>query len=183
MLFLLEWRPNWALTGELWRPITGHLAHWSWAHLGMDLGMFACLGFFMEGRSRRGVLGTILMTLLLSELLLQGTGGYSAYRGLSDLSVSLFSLLMLEFVLEGKRERQGISVLLGVGGWLLVLGKLLYELYGDTAFAASQGFEVAAGVHVAGLLAPVVYSLVKTQLMVLVRKPLFLSGETRKGVR
>lgn len=113
--------------GELWRLWTGHLVHFSDAHLRGDLLAFVVWAALLE-RDSRPALWRILLVAppLLSLAILLGCARLGEYRGLSGLDCALVVALIYRRGVATERWR-------GVG-WLCVAG-----------FAAKCGYELWAG--------------------------------------
>jgi rhomboid family GlyGly-CTERM serine protease len=139
------------LDGELWRLATGHLAHWSLAHLAWDAATFAALGALCESRSRRDtVLVLALAAAAVAPLVLAARPALASYRGLSALDVALFVLLAAR-----------IGGRLGAALVFLLLAKLLYEACtGAALFVDSPSGPVALvpEAHLAGAAAAALYA-------------------------
>ncbi len=149
-----EWRVDLLASGEWWRFLTGHLSHWSWSHLAWDVGVFFILGCILESRSRLRFCATICISIMLTDLLLRISGGFSVYRGLSGIAVGLFQLAMGQLLLSKNRR----FVAVGALGSALVLGKMGFELLAGGALFVDAGgtaFTVALEAHLAGLVAAV----------------------------
>jgi rhomboid family GlyGly-CTERM serine protease len=78
--------------GEVWRLVTGHLTHWSAAHLRWDVLVFVMLGTFCEReRGHRSFAGVLLAAALtVSAFLFFGCPEVVEYRGLSAIDSALW---------------------------------------------------------------------------------------------
>jgi rhomboid family GlyGly-CTERM serine protease len=136
--------------GELWRLVTGHLAHWSAEHLAWDLIAFLALGVLCERESRARFLACAAgATVTVSLALWWAMPGLDRYRGLSGLDSALFVLLAVSLI------RQGVSRGVLAGAWALValLGKLAWEgATGGALFVHDPGLAAVPLAHLAGAL-------------------------------
>ena len=122
-------------TGQLWRLLSCHFAHWSADHLAWDLLGFVILGVICENRGRRAMLLTVAVSavaipvgvwLLLPEM--------TAYRGLSGIDSALFGLAVALLAREGWRRKDKLSlVTVGLAAFGFV-AKLGYEILDGSAF-------------------------------------------------
>jgi rhomboid family GlyGly-CTERM serine protease len=104
-------------SGELWRLWTGHLAHWSGAHLAWDLAMFVALGATIERASRARFVGLVALSasaVSASVLLLTPL---ETYRGLSGVDAALFVTAAIE--LAGSRSRRSWIGAAALGAFLV----------------------------------------------------------------
>ena len=131
------------VAAEPWRLVTGHLVHFSAAHLGWDLVVLLALGWVCE---RRWPLRTTLVLLLaipiVPVLFLGLVPELETYRGLSGLDSTLFVLLAVGLWREGaSKAARALPAAVGLG------------------FLAKVGFEAVTGqalfVDAAGLFEPV----------------------------
>ena len=83
--------------GELWRPLTGHLAHGSATHLALNLIVFLPLALWRERR-----VGSLRLAIELTALALGVAGGvrllhgdWATYRGLSGVVYGLIAIVFL----------------------------------------------------------------------------------------
>jgi rhomboid family GlyGly-CTERM serine protease len=120
-------------SGQFYRLLTGHLAHWSFDHLLWDVVMFATLGAFLERSSRwllLAVLAAAAPAVSAAIWLLQPD--MLVYRGLSGVDSALFAAALVILLIDAVRS--GHKRLTAVVG-LLALG-----------FAAKVGFEMSTGI-------------------------------------
>ena len=133
------------LRGEVWRPLTGQLVHWSWPMTAADLGVLAAAGLFVERRSRgRAWLG-IAAGLLAVAAAVALSPDLLRYRGSSGVATALVVLALLDLRLP-----------LAVCGLLLLSAKTAVEIAtGQPVLAGTlpAGVALAPAVHVAGALA------------------------------
>jgi rhomboid family GlyGly-CTERM serine protease len=126
--------------GELWRPITGHWAHWSAEHLGWDLLVFAVGGGALELRGKRHAFlaCTVLSVLLISAGVWVLRPELDEYRGLSGIDCALVTLVAVDLLRQSIRDRRrGLSLALA-GLLVAYLGKVIFELAtGQTLFVAT----------------------------------------------
>jgi rhomboid family GlyGly-CTERM serine protease len=132
--------------GEVWRLITGHLAHWTPQHLAWDVLAFLMLGAFCEAeRGHRPVAVVILVAALgVSLFLFLCCPEVAEYRGLSAIDSTLWCWAAL---LIAPRSRLVAVLLVAV-----FIGKVLAELVTSVAVFAplSGAVELLPVVHVVG---------------------------------
>ena len=137
--------------GEVWRLLTGHVAHWSVEHLAWDLIAFVALGVLCECLSRVRFLACVGGgALTVSLTLWWAMPGLERYRGLSGLDSALFVLLAVSLMRRGDSRR------IFAGAWALVafLAKLAWEgATGGTLFVHDAGLSAVPLAHLAGALA------------------------------
>lgn len=134
------------LNGQLWRLISGHLAHLGWSHLWMNLaGLGLIWALFAKAGSTRLWLSTLIIGCLgTSVFLLLFNPGLYWYVGLSGV---LHTLFVLGALLDIQRfPRSSIALL------LFVSGKLAYEqLFGPLPGSeSSAGGKVIVDAHLYG---------------------------------
>ncbi len=117
---------------------TGHLSHWSWSHLGWDVGVFLVLGAVVEARHGRATLAAVVA---VGVALGGAVGGLvhpalHAYRGLSAVDTALFA-----YLLASSPWLALLALKLAVEAWL---GRALFA--GELA----PGVVVAVGAHLGG---------------------------------
>jgi rhomboid family GlyGly-CTERM serine protease len=140
---------EWQRGGEWQRMLSCHFTHWSWDHLGWNLGMLLVLGIPCELADRRRLAFAIsasLVTIPLAVMLWQPA--LLSYRGFSGVASALFSLLLV------LRWRDGFRWVTGFLG-LAFLGKIVYELVAGTALfadSAAAGFVPVPLAHAVGAL-------------------------------
>jgi rhomboid family GlyGly-CTERM serine protease len=142
--------------GELWRLLTGHLAHWNLDHLFWDLTVFAVIGGWCEWRDRsRFVVVLLGAGLLISSGIWVIHDEIVVYRGLSGLDSALFALLLMNVLRDQWQARKWKSIL-AIGGLMLMLvAKIGYEtITGTTLFVDSRnaGFIPLPLAHLVGAL-------------------------------
>ena len=150
---LMEWSRSEIAVGQWWRVVTGHLCHWSGAHLFWDLLMFVAMGLFLEARSRRSFMWSVLLAVGLSHFALAQTSDFNTYRGLSGIGSAIFVCLALSAVLDARSRKDRIY---GVAGLLAFAAKLAYEVMWTSPLFVQHlgtGVQVAHSVHVAGFTA------------------------------
>jgi len=140
--------------GEPWRLLTGQLVHWTSRMAVADLVVLLAVGAWLESRSRRLALATLLTGVLLVGLGLHGFApSLSHYRGSSGLASALFVAAVLEMVADPSRRWARLPALAALG---LFAAKLLWEMGTGRALAAGPllpGVTVAPLAHVMGGLA------------------------------
>ncbi|HEX9671451.1 MAG TPA: rhombosortase [Thermoanaerobaculia bacterium] len=138
--------------GELWRPLTAQLVHWTPRMALADLAALALLGGWLEARGRRrglaaGLLLAAAATAVGIHFLLPRL---ATYRGSSGLAAALFVLVAVELAAgPGPARRR----LLAVAALALFAGKVLYETATGRAAAAGAlpaGVAVVPLVHLLG---------------------------------
>lgn len=121
--------------GEVWRLVTGHLAHFGPDHLLWDTAGLLILGFMSETRDRRRfalTLGGAALAIGAGVWLWQPQ--FAVYRGLSGIDSALFGLVCARLVADGRRAGHAFSI------WL---GALAF-----TGFVFKCGFEAATAATV-----------------------------------
>ena len=83
-------------SGELWRLWTGHLTHWSGAHLAWDLVMFVILGATIERASRARLVSLLALSASAVSTAVLFLTPLTAYRGLSGVDAALFVAVAIE---------------------------------------------------------------------------------------
>jgi rhomboid family GlyGly-CTERM serine protease len=136
--------------GEVWRLLTGHLAHWSAAHLAWDVIAFVALGALCERLGRARFLACVgAAALAVSLAVWWAMPGLDRYRGLSGLDSALFVLLAVSLVRDGDSRR----LLAGAGGLAAFLVKLAWEgATGGALFVHDAGLAPVPLAHLAGAL-------------------------------
>jgi rhomboid family GlyGly-CTERM serine protease len=138
--------------GEIWRPLTAQIVHWTRRMAVADLAALALLGGWLEARGRRrglavGLLLAAAATALGIRFLLPHL---ATYRGSSGLAAALFVLVAIELAAgPGPARRR----LLAAAALALFAGKVLYETAtgrAATAGALPAGVEVVPLVHLLG---------------------------------
>ncbi len=141
-------------TGEVWRVLGGHLAHWNGDHLFWDVVMFVTLGVAIECRNRSGLAISVLVSALaISATLWQWHPEIAQYRGLSGIDSTLFTHAAVVWYVDARRSGRTIPATLILLSVLGFAAKLVYELItGSTWFvdASGAGFTPLASVHLVG---------------------------------
>jgi rhomboid family GlyGly-CTERM serine protease len=158
----LEYDRDLVRAGEVWRPLTAQLVHWTPRMALADLGALALLGGWLEMRGRRRALAAGLLlaaaaTALGVHLLLPRL---VTYRGSSGLAAALFVLVAVDLAAgPGPEQRRALAA----AALALFAGKVIYETATGRAAAAGAlpaGVAVEPLVHLlggaAGLLAALV---------------------------
>lgn len=155
-----QWDRGAVASGEWWRTVTCHWAHWTGEHLAWDLAAFAAL-FHVGMRLCPGTTWGVLAGASVCIPLVLGWGlpGLEYYRGLSGVDAALLVLVATQ-VLHRLRERGDWWGMVTVAGLLAGLAaKILFEsMTGRTVFVTNLGAGVVAVplAHVAGAIAGLV---------------------------
>ena len=140
--------------GEVWRVLSGHLAHWNGDHLFWDVVMFLTLGVAIECRDRTGLAISVLVAgLAISATLWQWHPGIEQYRGLSGIDSTLFAHAAVVWYVDARRSGRTVPATLILLSVLGFAAKIVYELItGSTWFvdASGAGFTPLASVHLVG---------------------------------
>jgi membrane associated rhomboid family serine protease len=129
------------LNGEVWRALTGHLAHLTWMQLAVDGPAFLLLWtLYRRMTDDRAVLQLTLGSALVVGLTVILVGRHTRYGGLSGLSSALLSAVLLMALLREPRA---------VMPYLLSAISLVYLFAGN----GLTGVAVAQEAHMAGALA------------------------------
>lgn len=115
--------------GQIWRPLTGHLAHWSLDHLFWDAAVFALLGGLCERRDlARFLVCVVGSAALISASVWLAIPDMTYYRGLSGVDSALFAMLVVLLAKQAIEQVNGrlLAVTLLASGAFLV--KLAIEL-------------------------------------------------------
>ena len=133
-----------ALDGEIWRLWTGHLAHYTPAHLLVNVAAAALPLLLLPPSSRRLMFLRAIWVAPILSLVLLGIGGFDELRGLSGIAVFVWcgSGIML---IRARRLLEGCALLVAVGA------KLLLERHLPAPFVGG-GFEDSVAAHAAGAL-------------------------------
>ncbi|MEE9218724.1 MAG: rhombosortase [Acidobacteriota bacterium] len=150
----LEYNRDAVESGELWRLLSAQSVHWTSRMAIADLGVLLAVGSWVEIRSRRLALVTLITGGLLVGLGLHFLiPNLAHYRGSSGLASALFIVVVLD--LASNSSRKWARPLAVVTLCLFVL-KLLWELRTGLAIAAGPllpGVTVVPQVHLLGGLA------------------------------
>jgi len=146
---LFEWRRA-ADPIQIWRPLTGHFAHWSTDHLSWDLLIFAVFGGLLEMRSRASFVAVLATSSAVLGVLLPFVyPDMTAYRGLSGIDCALACAVAV-FRMRDPSFADRLS------GWAIlvfIVSKTGLEwTSAGTLFVdhATAGFEPLPGAHVLG---------------------------------
>lgn len=135
------------LDGELWRILTGHLAHLTWRHYAVDAPAFVLLyaTYARRTASSRALLLALAaaLTVSLSVIL---AGMHEVYGGLSGLTCAGFSALVVGMIREQPRHP------------LPYLAGIVFLLYLVTAGGTASGVRVAQEAHLAGALTGAIFA-------------------------
>ena len=146
--------------GQLWRMVTGHLAHWNLEHWFWDAAMFGLLGAMCERRGRSRYAVCLLASAgLISLGVWHLSAEMATYRGLSGVDSALFGLLAAAMWREqrtaGQRRWAPVIVTLVLG----FAAKIGYELISaQTVFvnAGAANFIPVPVAHIVGFAVGVV---------------------------
>lgn len=140
--------------GEVWRILTGHLAHWSWQHLFWDGLALAVLGTVAERQSRSRMIGCVVgsaVVICAGVWALQPE--LQSYRGMSGVDSALFVLAAVVLLRGALREGARGQVLFAGGCLLAFMGRTGLEwCLGEPLFVDSgaSGFAPVPMAHVLG---------------------------------
>lgn len=132
---VLQYERDAIISGEVWRPISGHFTHWTASHVFWDLVAFAVLGPLVECRSRALFARTVLASAAaISTGVWFLAPTFEAYRGLSGVDSALFGAVVAWIAGDGiaRRTWRGAMPALAAG----------------VVFAVRTVCEVASGVPV-----------------------------------
>lgn len=139
-------------TGQVWRLMTGHVAHWSGEHLLWDVLAFVALGVLGERMGRGWFIGVMAVAAIAIGLwFCAGQAALTHYRGLSGVDSALFVYVAVRYLAMGVRGRQWR--LAGAAGLAVVMfvGKTVAEvLAGQPVFVGGGGFEPVVEAHLIG---------------------------------
>ncbi len=147
----LEYRWEPVAAGDLWRPFTGQLTHWSVRMAILDLGALLLLGAWLEMSAPRLARWTMLAgsgAVALALPLVMAPG--AAYRGASGIATALMVALALHLACGGS------SPLARAVAWaalVLLAAKIAAEILTGRALAAGPlpaGVSVVPQVHLVG---------------------------------
>jgi rhomboid family GlyGly-CTERM serine protease len=161
---LLQHERSGAASGELWRPVTGQLVHWSGRMALLDLGALLILGAWLEIRSRKTAVSAYVLGLGLIGIALPFLPPRpDVYRGSSGIASAVVVALALHLATVSPRPS---SRILAAAGLALFAAKVLWETLTGGALAAGPlppGVEVVPAVHAAGGLAGLLACLVSRE--------------------
>lgn len=137
--------------GEVWRLLTGQMAHWTARMAAFDLGMLLGLGIWLEVRGDRRILGASLaLGAVLTAVAVHALSPeLLAYRGSSGVASTLFVLAALRVADSPDPWPRALAV----AAVALFLAKAAFEsLAGQTLFAGPlpEGVRVVPLVHLLG---------------------------------
>ena len=142
-------------SGQLWRLMTGQLVHWTARMTLLDLGVILLLGAWIEIRSRKLVIVSLVSAAaLIAAGLYLLSPGLERYRGSSGLATTLFVCVAL--LLLGERRLHWKWRAPALLALLLLAAKILWELWSGAPIAAGDlpdGVRVAPLVHLLGAIA------------------------------
>lgn len=149
----LEYDRAQVIAGEIWRPLTAQVVHWSARMTAADLGTILVLGAVLEMRSRRAA-----ATAVLAALFLVAAGVHflppplSRYRGGSGIASGIFVALALDLLPAPSVPGVRVAAALALGLFLVKIA--LEAVTGQALFAGpmAPGVEVASRAHLLGAL-------------------------------
>ncbi len=156
---LLEYDRAAVAAGEVWRPFTGQLVHWSLRMALCDVGVSAAACAALELRSRRAAGSALVLALAaVAAAVHWAPPRFESFRGSSGLAAGLFSALLVLLFATGRTAQRGLAAALCV----LFALKLVFEASGSPLFAGPlpTGVAVAPAAHAAGALAGLAAGLV-----------------------
>lgn len=129
---LLQYDRTVTATGEWWRLLTWHWAHWSTDHLFWDTAAFLALGIICERRHR----ARLLVCVVASALVLSCWAWFIAddpipLRGLSGIDSALFGLAATLTLRRALRDRDRLSGAAALMAIVAFAGKVAFELVFD----------------------------------------------------
>ena len=145
----LEYNRGAILEGEIWRLVTGPLAHFSGDHLFFNVFVFAAAGYLAERKRPRFLAGLCLASALASSFfLLFLSPGIEVFGGLSGIATMAVVFLAVDEIRAESRSALLWSLVLA-----LTMGKIILETaLGSPLFAAGEGVVVVPSAHVTGAL-------------------------------
>jgi rhomboid family GlyGly-CTERM serine protease len=162
---LLAYERTAALCGAYWQVFSSHFTHWSLDHFFWDALVVVCCGCLIElntfASSKRQGSQLLAVTVLASAgaiglVLLFGEVSLSTYRGLSGISVALYTLVALD-IAALQKPASGFNY--GYFAVAVLLGKLAFEALTGTALFVNQesaGFTTVYSAHLTGALVAIV---------------------------
>lgn len=137
------------LSGDVWRLITGHFAHFSLEHLAYNITAFAVLGIIIERHYRTNLAVLLLaLTTIISATLLMATPDLAVYGGLSGVNFGLVTFLATLGLYESGAWR-----VICIASLVLVGAKLGIEITTGRSilpYLAPQPFVLVPASHLAG---------------------------------
>ena len=152
-------------TGELWRLVTGHWAHWSTDHLVWDLLVFAVFGALAERQSRRRFATIVVSSAIaISAAVWLFAPQFSHYRGLSGIDSALFAAFFAQLLRDARQQRSLLQAIVPALALVGFVGKSAYELItGATLFVApAAAFTAVPLAHLVGATVGVALTLAST---------------------
>jgi rhomboid family GlyGly-CTERM serine protease len=147
-------------SGELWRLVTGQLAHWTPRMAAADLLVVGIAGAWLEWRSRRLLVWTVAMAGAGVGLTIQAfTPHLASYRGSSGIASGLYAAVAGALIAERAPRWIRLAACLALLG---LVGKTALEMAtGDAIFAGPlpPGVSAVPEAHLAGALAGIFGSL------------------------
>lgn len=137
------------LGGEIWRLVTGPLAHFSGGHLFFNALVFAAAGHLAERRRPRLFARLCLASSLAASLFLFCLSpGIEVFGGLSGIATMAVVFLAVDEIRAGSRSSLLWSAVLA-----LTAGKIILETaLGSPLFAAVEGVVLVPSAHITGAL-------------------------------
>lgn len=146
---LLVYDRSGVLGGELWRIATGHLVHFSAAHLLNNLAVLVPAVWLVETRHRADA-GPLLLTsaLAIGIALLAGEPRLLRFGGASGVALAFLTYACLRGLHEGGRWKTVCIVLLAIIGAKFIAESAGWRLHD---WQANQGFAPVLLSHVVGV--------------------------------
>ncbi len=143
--------------GETWRLISGHFMHADSQHLLWNCLGLAVLGTLLEYRSRRVLIASLAVGIIIvNALLLTPWSQLNYYCGLSGV---LNTLLLVALWFEWRLTRSWMITLIACGS----LAKVLVEVHQGTSIMTHISWPPYAWSHVAGLIGGLIVILTLTR--------------------
>lgn len=150
---LLAWRRDWIETGEFWRLITGHLAHYSLAHAALNLvGAAFVLALYGRRFSLRAWVSLVGVAIVIIDVGLQWFTDVTWYVGASGV---LHAMMTAGIVHDLRRRERYVWVVAILG-----VAKIVYENYVGAGPWMNDGMRVIGEAHLFGVLAGALWVMV-----------------------
>jgi rhomboid family GlyGly-CTERM serine protease len=142
-------------SGEVWRIVTCHLAHFPGEHFGWCMVALLVLGIGCETLDRPAFLATTLFSAVSIPLALaMFAPGLRDYRGLSGIESAWFVLLLVELLQRKAEERAWLGVAAAAALGVAFVAKIALEMRGVTMFVSnpSRQFQPVPLAHLLGVI-------------------------------
>jgi len=132
------------LRGQLWRPLTSHLAHYSWSHLVWNALGFGVVGALCERRQRRRFAWALAVSAVaIPAGLWWAEPELTSYCGLSGATSALFGLLCVTVIRDQIRAGQRGAALISAGLCVGITALLVQTwLTGEALLVSGFGTQV-----------------------------------------